>query len=364
MGARGRVDAIAAHLAAPRRRTVTESRLTAAAQTRGAKAYTVTQQQIEMFERDGCVRVAGVFGPAEMGRIEDELARYMAEEMPSQPGPWDGKNHTCEVPGDLSTVWRISPVEVDHFLELSGGVLRDLWEALFKAKAASVPTPQFFDKYPNGTKHTPPHQDGGFTMPRVLNGCTDMGNCVIVLDDMDEANGCLHYVHGSHKDENGVSSTDALRQHKDGVVGFSRALSDWSDADAAQNAPMICKRGDVLVHHCLVIHGAGVNATSDRHRRTIGFSYQSTEVEMGPEIVNKGLVVNGKLVQGLYNDSEADAQERFSNLSKEDMLQAIKSWGLDAPNGRTVTESSAAHPQFELMSENELRAWLREHAAV
>ena len=34
-------------------------------------------------------------------------------------------------------------------------------------------------------------------------------------------------------------------------------------------------------------------------RRTLGFSYQSVNVEMGPEIVNKGLVVDGKLVLGL-----------------------------------------------------------------
>jgi hypothetical protein len=32
------------------------------------------------------------------------------------------------VAGDLSTVWRISPVTVPHFLALSGGVLRDLWQ--------------------------------------------------------------------------------------------------------------------------------------------------------------------------------------------------------------------------------------------
>ena len=47
-----------------------------------------------------------------------------------------------------------------------------------------------------------------------------------------------------------------------------------SDADDARNVPMVCRRGDVLVHHCLVIHSAGVNATPDRHRRSLGFSYR------------------------------------------------------------------------------------------
>jgi hypothetical protein len=43
-------------------------------------------------------------------------------------------------------------------------------EACFRAEAADVPTPQFFDKCPRGTKPTPAHQDGGFSMPRVTNG--------------------------------------------------------------------------------------------------------------------------------------------------------------------------------------------------
>jgi hypothetical protein len=316
----------------------------------------VGEAALASFDRDGFLRVEGVFSALEMDRIEDELARYIAETMPSQSGPWDGKNHTCEVPGDLSTVWRISPVSCPHFLELSAGPLRSLWEQAFRAEAAEVPTPQFFDKYPNGTKDTPAHQDGGFNLPRVVNGCTDMGNCVIVLDDMTIDNGCLYYIPGSHRDQSGDCSIDALRRHKDGVVGFSRALADWSDEDSARELPMTAKRGDVIVHHCLVVHRAGVNATPDKHRRTLGFSYQSVNVEMGPEIVNKGLVVNGKLVTGLYNDSEGSEDVRFGNLGREEMLQAIATWGLE--------REEPSPGAFERMGEAEMRAFLREHAVV
>ena len=108
----------------------------------------------------------------------------------------------------------------------------------------------------------------------IQNGCTEMGNCVIVLDDMTLDNGCLFYVPGSHHDASGVCSVDALRTHKDGVVGFSRALEQWSSEDEATEVPMLAKRGDVIVHHCLVVHRAGVNTTTESHRRTLGFSYQ------------------------------------------------------------------------------------------
>ena len=39
---------------------------------------------------------------------------------------------------------------------------------------------------------------------------------------------------------------------------------------------------------------------------------------MGPEIVNKGIVVGGKLVRGLYNDSEEEGEgfdQRFAGMS-------------------------------------------------
>ena len=34
---------------------------------------------------------------------------------------------------------------------------------------------------------------------RVQNNCAEMGNCVIVMDDMDEQNGCLHYTPQKNK---------------------------------------------------------------------------------------------------------------------------------------------------------------------
>ena len=52
------------------------------------------------------------------------------------------------------------------------------------------------------------------------------------------------------------------------MVGFSRALADWSAKDDATERPMIAKRGDVIVHHCLVVHRAGVNATPDTREHT------------------------------------------------------------------------------------------------
>jgi phytanoyl-CoA hydroxylase len=301
------------------------------------------------FETDGFALLEQVLDSGEMARIEHELARFVQEDMPAGRGPWDGKIYTCEVEGDLSTVWRISPLNTPYLDQLGSTTLTTIWQTMFGVASAGAPASQFFDKFPRGTKDTPAHQDGGFTLPRVLNNCAEMGNCVIVLDDMDEANGCLHYVPGSHR---------ALRRHKDGVVGFSRALADWSADDDAAEVPMVCRRGDVLVHHCLTVHRAGVNSTPDRHRRTIGFSYRSINVQLGAEIKNKGIVVGGKLVKGLYNDSEeerASFDQRFGGMSREELLKTARIWGL---------EQESVEGSLDSMAEDKLRGWLRKHAPL
>jgi ectoine hydroxylase-related dioxygenase (phytanoyl-CoA dioxygenase family) len=41
--------------------------------------------------------------------------------------------------------------------------------------------------------------------------------------------------------------------------------------DEAREVPVVARRGDVIAHHCLVIHGADVNASDGQHRRSIGY---------------------------------------------------------------------------------------------
>ena len=127
-------------------------------------AAVVTAARRSHFQQHGWVVLPSVFGAAQMGRLEDELHRHMTEEMPAATGGWDGKTYLTEVPGDLSTTWRISPLATPYFDALASGVLQRLWEEVFGVKAVpySGSGGQFFDKCPLGCKTTPPHQDGAY----------------------------------------------------------------------------------------------------------------------------------------------------------------------------------------------------------
>lgn len=85
--------------------------------------------------------------------------------------------------------------------------------------------------------------------------------CWIALDDVDEANGCLHYIPGSHHwgllERTGLAGDmDAVRQ----------VLSPSQIVQFEQRQPIILKKGEASFHHPLMMHGSYEN-TSDRPRR-------------------------------------------------------------------------------------------------
>ena len=95
----------------------------------------------------------------------------------------------------------------------------------------------------------------------------------LALDDVDEENGAISYVRGSH--------LRGLRPHvASGVLGFSRSLLDWGEADAAASAVQRAAPGDLLAHHGLTIHCAGANNSATRFRRAIGMIYYSATAEV------------------------------------------------------------------------------------
>jgi phytanoyl-CoA hydroxylase len=116
--------------------------------------------------------------------------------------------------------------------------------------------PEWFNK-PAGVIHpTPPHQDNYYfnlTPPNVV-------TIWLALENVDEENGCLRYVPGSHK--LGFRPHAATK-----VLGFSQGISDYGPEDEAREVKICLKPGDAVVHHGNTIHRADPNRSADRNRR-------------------------------------------------------------------------------------------------
>lgn len=124
---------------------------------------------------------------------------------------------------------------------------------------------QYFSKPAGVGRPTPPHQDGYYFM---LDPCEAI-TMWFALDKIDEENGCVRYVKGSHQ--------RGMRSHtRTQTLGFSQGITDYpSQEDFECEVAVVADAGDLLVHDAMTIHRADGNISVDRSRRALGFVYYS-----------------------------------------------------------------------------------------
>lgn len=132
---------------------------------------------------------------------------------------------------------------------------------------------QYFNKPPGVGQPTPPHQDGYYFMLAPCEAVTMW----VALDDVDEENGCVRYVKGSHE--------MGMREHaRTRTLGFSQGIVDYpTDDDRECEVAFPAQPGDLLVHHALTIHRADGNRSQTRTRRALGFIYYSERAQEDAE---------------------------------------------------------------------------------
>jgi phytanoyl-CoA hydroxylase len=217
----------------------------------------------ETFERDGFVCVRQFLDAREFDELETNWKRYVRDVVPGLP-PSDA---FFEEPGRPETLKQMQNIEKnDPFFHAfcARPKFTQLAEALLGGPVTFQNAESFIK--PAGTgRATPPHQDGYYFCLEPNHAAT----LWFALDRVDESNGCLRYVAGSHRD--GVRPHGASQ-----VLGFSQGITDWGPNDAARERPTALDPGDVLAHHSLTIHRADAN-TGARPRRALGLVFYSAE---------------------------------------------------------------------------------------
>ena len=107
---------------------------------------------------------------------------------------------------------------------------------------------QFLAKPPSKSVPTYWHQDEGYWGRNLIdNGLT----CWFPLQDVDETNGCMHFIDGGHK--------DGVLEHRivEGVK--SDLLTCMDHVDEARKVACVIKRGDVTFHHSATPHMTTAN---------------------------------------------------------------------------------------------------------
>ena len=221
-----------------------------------------TARNVQQFRRNGFVNVSSFFSTDETAELSDNVDRFVRDIVPRVPREHVFYEDKTDA-GSLKQIQEMFAYD-DYFHELMfGSRFEKLAADLLDNEVIGVNL-QYFNK-PAGTgMPTPPHQDGYYFMLEPNEAVTMW----MALEDVDEENGCVRYVPGSHR--------HGLRAHaRTKTLGFSQGMTDFGPADKAIEIACPARPGDLLVHHALTIHRADGNSSRDRSRKAIGLIYYS-----------------------------------------------------------------------------------------
>ncbi len=232
------------------------------------------------YERDGFVVVRQPLKPEAFAELKSNLDRYIREIVPGLP-PSHAFYHVSKAQPE--SLKQMQHMEQDAFFDAyrTNPVWKGLAESILgeEANASGV---EWFNKPPATDHVTPPHQDNYYFClrpPKVL-------TIWMALDPVDEANGCLRYVKGSH--------LRGVRPHgRTQTLGFSQGITDFgTDQDLRDEVPVALQPGDMTIHHGNTIHRAEANVTTDRHRRSFAMVFQGVSCRRDEEAFARYLAVS------------------------------------------------------------------------
>ena len=190
----------------------------------------------EFFEREGYLTGLLAMSVGEVKLFREELL-YLYESLPA-----DLHKHFINIHGMLDWANRLGrhPAILEAVEALIGP---DIF--LWKSRG--------FAKFP-GPGHVSWHQD----LPHWNLVPNEGVTAWVALDDVNEANGCVCIIPGSH--QGGARANQAAANDVNGL--FSAGLQfAISEAEVAQARPMLLKAGEFSLHHGMIVHGSGANNT-------------------------------------------------------------------------------------------------------
>ena len=212
------------------------------------------------FEEDGFVHLPGFLTNLQLLELQQAVERYILEKVPQLKQ----SDVFFDNPKKPETLKQLHRMEQDTFF--ANYSRHSHWNKAasdFLGEPVEVLGVEYFNKPPKTKHETPPHQDNYYfclAPPQVL-------TIWVALDDIDEENGCIRYVRGSHR--------LPLRQHRlSSTLGFSQYIFDYSQSDMDRESKVTCLPGDALIHHGNTIHLAGPNLTNNRQRRALAMVFR------------------------------------------------------------------------------------------
>jgi phytanoyl-CoA hydroxylase len=227
-------------------------------------AIRVPKKLTEHYQREGYVLVRSLFDAGETGRLRD----YFTEMVERGGDGWAEGGVDPESSDPLKRYPRLLQPHRGDEVAMNFMVderIRAWLTSFYGREPLAVQTMVYFK--PPGAKGQALHQDQRYLR-------AEPGTCMaawLALEDIDEENGCLTVVPGTHDIPMLCpGSSDRERSFTGDQVPIPKDLNA---------VPVIMKEGDVLFFNGSLIHGSGPNQSRDRFRRIIVGHYIEGQAE-------------------------------------------------------------------------------------
>lgn len=244
----------------------------------------VAEEQQSFFRENGFIQIPRVVSAEELDALRrgvDEVLR----EREKAPGP-KGDAEYERIFTQMVNVWRVNPLVKQHVLSPRlAGIARQL----LGVEHVRLWHDHALIKMPRDSRESAWHQDH----PYWPHNQAASVSCWLAMDDVDETNGCMSFIPGSHR----WGRLEPVRLTDPQDLNSIVPDADSRDFTAV---PQPMPAGSCTFHHSLTFHYAGPN-TTDRPRRAMVTIYMAdgTTWDGSPHVVTDPLGLEpGQALEG------------------------------------------------------------------
>lgn len=252
----------------------------------------LTSEQVAQFGRNGFLNGGQILGEDEVETLRGELARVLEnhETLERKPVMLSNLSGNAQAPvWQIVNIWEASdafralvshPKIAEEIAQLTGAQELRIWHDQIQYKPAETGGVNMW------------HQDA--PLWPIITPMTEV-SAWVALDDVDESNGCMSMVPGSHAWGDHMSELAKLPNYE--------AMPQEYQGHEVKIVRCPVKKGEVHYHHALTWHGSHAN-TSGRPRRAIALHYMTGDtrfVARGNHPMKPFVEVNdGEILRGAH----------------------------------------------------------------
>jgi len=215
-------------------------------------------KELKRYQEDGFCVVRGFFSNQEVSEIAAAVDAFIERESAGLKG-----RQINFTDGQVNSIHVLMNSSEGFFYNLLNSKKAKRVATAFLEDDAVPRASELFAKPAKVGLPSPWHQDNAYWCVDNANGLTVW----IALDECDESNGCVTYFKGTHK-IGLIAHSPSFAPGSSQMIEEEHVLTHYAKTRVA---PAL-KPGDVLVHHCLIIHGSSANK-SGRPRRGVTLQY-------------------------------------------------------------------------------------------